>query len=106
MMTEDLDPTTDDTEDETEEIPPTVWDLLEEPPPGCEDVASLYSWSLNFDPGKGPMALFLDLIGYSEEEYGETMSSSSADRLGYHELIELADALKAYTEAPGDVRAY
>jgi len=84
----------------------TVEYLLEHAPNGCEAVASLYQWSTNYDPGKGPMTLFLDLIGWSDDELGEPLYSLADASLGYHELSELADALKAYTDAPHDVRSY
>src|SRR4051794_38404383 len=48
-----------------------IWTLLEQDAPhGCESVQDLYSWSLNYDAGAGPFALFLDLIGWSTDELG------------------------------------
>lgn len=83
-----------------------IWGALENPPTGCEEVADLYSWSLNYDPGKGPFALFLDMLGWSEDELGEPIYQLSSASLGYVELDKLADALKEYTERPHDVREY
>lgn len=71
---------------------------------GCDDVVSLYHWSLNFDPGKGPFVLFLDLIGWSEDEFGGPVYQLSETSLGAYELRELADALRQYVEKPEDVR--
>lgn len=94
---------------DTDEIEETkdIWQLLEETAPvGCSDVQDLYSWSLNYDAGKGPFTLFLDLIGYSEDNFGETMFDLTSAALGYLELSKLADALQQYTDAPSDVNSY
>jgi hypothetical protein len=45
--------------------------------------------------------LFLDLIGWSEDELGEPYAS-----LGYVELGKLAEALTEYADRPHDVREY
>lgn len=84
-----------------------IWALLgQDAPDGCASVQDLYSWSLNYDSGRGPFVLFLDLIGYSEEEYGETLYNMRTASLGYLELDKLADALKEYIDAPGAVTGY
>lgn len=84
-----------------------IWAMLEEAPPqGCEAVQDLYSWSLNYDAGTGPMTLFLDLIGWSEEEIGEPLYSLKDASLGYVELDKLARALTEYSDAPYPVREY
>ncbi len=84
----------------------TIWDMLEDPPEGCDHIASLYSWSLNYEPGKGPMTLYLDLIGWSEDNIGEPLYSLKDASLGYIELGHLGRALNAYAEAPQDVYEY
>lgn len=85
----------------------TIWTLLEqEAPSGCNAVQSLYSWSLNYDAGTGPFTLLLDLIGYSEDAYGETMYRAGSAGLGYLELSKLADALQEYAARPADVTDY
>lgn len=71
-----------------------------------EHVAALYNWSTNFESGKGPFALFLDLIGWSADELGEPIYSLHDASLGYMELDRLASALSAYTYAPTAVREY
>ena len=77
-----------------------IWQMLEETAPqGCENVQDLYSWSSNYDAGKGPFTLFLDLIGWSEDELGEPYAS-----LGY--VGKLAEALTEYADRPHDVREY
>ncbi len=86
-----------------------IWAMLEEPAPqGCEGVQDLYSWSLNYDAGNGPFALFLDLIGWSDEEIGSPLYDMGAcpSMLGYLEIGKLAVALTEYADAPHDVRAY
>lgn len=84
-----------------------IWEMLEqEAPVGCEGVQDLYSWSLNYPPGAGPIVLLLDLIGWSEDVLGEPSYDLRSSSLGYLELQKLARALTEYTERPSDVRAY
>ena len=83
-----------------------VWALLDAAPQGCEPVADLYHWSLNFDCGRGPFALFLDLIGWSEEEIGQPLYTLDGAQLGYLELGKLAAALTGYADHPHEVRDY
>lgn len=59
-------------------------------------IVALYEWSLNYRTGEGPITLFLDLIGYTVEEIGETLYDPMKAGLGYLELDYLADALKEY----------
>ena len=74
-------------------------ELIEEPPTGLETIRDLYNWSTNYDYRTGtPWLGFLDLIGYSDEEYGQKMNHdkwevdyASADMLG-HALIQWAHA--------------
>ena len=84
-----------------------IWKMLEaDAPAGCEGIQDLYSWSLNFDAGKGPMTLFLDLIGWSDEQIGEPLYSLKDASLGYVELSKLAKALSEYADSPHEVREY
>jgi hypothetical protein len=84
-----------------------VWEMLEQDAPnGCEGVQDLYSWSLNFDAGRGPFSLFVDLIGWSDEHFGEPIYNLSDMSLGYLELGKLAAALTEYADRPQDVTAY
>jgi len=81
----------------------TIWDLLENPKPSQEHTAGLISWSMNYDLETGtPYHIFLDLIGYSANEYGSNLFDyGNVHRvLGYMELDYLADALKEYAENP------
>lgn len=84
-----------------------IWALLEQDDPKARAVQSLYSWSLNYDAGKGPFALFLDLIGWSEEEFGDTIwQGKPSSGLGYVELSKLADALQEYATRPQYITEY
>ena len=67
-------------------------------------IAQLYSWGLNYDSHSNPFVLFLDLIGYTRDQYGETMFDLDRDSnyLGYLELDYLGDALKTYALRGGD----
>ena len=82
----------------------TIWDLLENPKPSQEHTAGLISWSMNYDlPSTGtPYLLFLDLIGYSAENYGQPLFNLANVQkvMGFMELDYLADALKEYAENP------
>lgn len=78
-----------------------IWQMLENPPERHKDIADLYHWSLNYDAGKGPFSLFLDLIGWSADQLGENIYAiGDASGLGYVELSKLADALKVYADDP------
>lgn len=65
-------------------------------------VTDLWEWSTNYQ-FPSPASLFLDLIGYSEDEFGEPLCSSGAPNLGYHEHHLLGWALLAYAHRPADV---
>lgn len=94
------------TDAEPSEAPADVWAMLEEAPVYARDVADLYHWSTNYDAGKGPFTLFLDLIGWSKDEIGEPLYSLKDASLGYLELAKLSAALTEYTNRPQDVRAW
>ena len=88
-----------------------IWELLEAPAPkGCDGVQNLYSWNLNYDAGTGPFVRFLDLIGWSEENFGENIGENIANQdahdLRYVELDKLATALREYADRPHEVSAY
>jgi len=64
-------------------------------------IVGLYEWSLNYEAGKTPFTLFLDLIGWSHNEIGSPLFDlSNVHRtLGYMECDYLGDALKEYANA-------
>lgn len=88
----------------------SVWTFAEEKtPPEAEPVRDLWTWGLNFDERShagNPWLLFLDLIGWSQDEYGVRVSSWEGHSLGWLEIEYLTDALMAYTRRPEIVRAW
>ena len=80
--------------------------LIEEAGMNVWDVADLYSWSLNYEAGRGPFTLFLDLVGWSDEHYGETFYDLSNMSLGYVEIDKLGRALMQYAVNPHAVEQY
>lgn len=81
----------------------TTWEIYELPRKGAEETTALFEWSRNYDAGKNPATVFLGLIGYGEEEYGEAIQIPQGVALGYLELDYLADALKEYASNPQTV---
>jgi hypothetical protein len=84
----------------TETATRNTWAIYEEPRKGAEQTTALFEWSRNYDAGKTPATVFLGLIGYGEEEYGEAIEIPQGVALGYLELDYLADALKEYAINP------
>jgi hypothetical protein len=76
----------------------------ENSPTYCEGVESLYSFASNHE-GFAPFRKFLDLIGYTEEEFGAPLGDwkKPSSSFGYMELGLLADALTEYANRPNDV---
>jgi hypothetical protein len=85
----------------------TQYELIESAPKCAEAVARLWSWSENYNYPT-PASLFLDLIGWSDENLGEPLFDlrQVSNRLGYLELGMLADALQEYSDRPQDVSDY
>lgn len=88
---------------ETQEI--SVWDYLERENPHAQHTQALYAWGLNCERNSNPFLVFLDLIGWSEENYGEPLMDRPTS-LAYVELEYLTDALKEYTNDPHRVSAW
>jgi len=81
----------------------TEYEILNSAPGYCTSVADLAEWSQNFGTPT-PFALFLDIIGWSEENMGEPMFSGSiSEKFGYLEISKLAAALSEYANCPIDV---
>lgn len=82
----------------------TYWEALDRAPSYVEHTAALLRWSGNYEyEDKGnPLPVFLDLIGWSDDHYGETVPRS-AGPLAAMELDYLGDALKEYASRPQDV---
>ncbi|ADP00034.1 hypothetical protein PRUG_00009 [Prochlorococcus phage P-SSP6] len=63
-----------------------------------DSIKTLFDWSSNFEVSKNPYCLFLDLIGYSDAQYGMRCYTGDNlhEHLGYKEMCMLGDALKAF----------
>ena len=84
----------------------TVWEFLEKPhrfDRYVGEVQALYSWGLNCNREANPFLVFLDLIGWSKENFGADLVVRELGYLGYLELDYLADALKEYAQSPHEV---
>lgn len=75
------------------------YELLDNAPEKLAPIARLFRWSENYDYPT-PATLYLDLIGYSEDELGERLCSEKMPALGYLELNYLGAALTCYSERP------
>jgi len=84
----------------------SVWEFLELPNTHAPEAQALYEWGLNCNRDSNPFLVFLDLIGWSEEHYGEHLVMGSFGSLGYLELDYLADALREYANRPHEVTAW
>ena len=67
-------------------------------PPQASAIEELHDWSLNYTSGANPYCIFLDLIGYSVEEWGFRAYTGDTlnECLGYKELCMLASALNLF----------
>lgn len=83
--------------------------LAEATPTYAENVGELYHWSSNYN-NFSPFRKFLDLIGFTEEMYGEEVPLANWERpafeLGYIELGKLGEALTEYANRPEDVERF
>jgi len=61
-----------------------------------EKLKELYEWSTNFESGKNPFCVYLDLIGYSKEHYGNNFVDNPSDYLGYLEYTMLSNCLALF----------
>jgi hypothetical protein len=84
-----------------------TYELIENAPEKLGRIAQLWSWSSNYDY-PSPATVFIDLIGYSEEEYGEPLTTmqEAVRVLGFLELGILAEALNEYIDRPEDARNF
>jgi hypothetical protein len=71
-----------------------------------ESLETLLDWAENFQGNENPFNVFLDLIGYTQANFGETMVKDPSKFCGFLELDLIADALKCYTERPHDVEEW
>ena len=61
-----------------------------------EKIKDLLEWSANYESGNNPYCVYLDLIGYSESYYGETIVKNPSECLGYLEYTMLSDCLALF----------
>ena len=82
----------------------TEYAIIESASHHVEATANLASWSGNYDHPT-PFALFLDIIGVSDEQYGEPMFDlkQCPSKMGFLEIGMLGEALREYADNPGDV---
>jgi hypothetical protein len=61
------------------------------------NIVGLYIWSQNYEY-PSPMSYFLDLIGFSSEELGDTLGdwAKVQEKISLLELAYIADALQEY----------
>jgi hypothetical protein len=78
-------------------------EVIQEAPDWAKPIAELVEWSLNYDHKTGtPYWAFLDIIGYSDEEYGEKLNAEQFC-LDYASADSFADSLKLWAIRPDDV---
>jgi len=83
--------------------PPELVELVQGTP--AQPIGTLYDWATNYEAGRNPFTLFLDLIGWSADEYGETLfQGDPSSVIGYVEAGQLGDALSAWADHPALVR--
>jgi hypothetical protein len=82
------------------------YDLCDTAPDYAEDTAHLFYWCEGNYNFPAPSSLFLDLIGYSEEEHGERLTANKWPALGYLELDLIAKALTEYASRPNEVYSF
>jgi hypothetical protein len=79
----------------------TVWEFLELPKEHAPQAQALYEWGRNCNRSGNPFLHFLDLIGWTEDNYGEGQKAAPAESsYGYVELEYLSDALTEYINDP------
>lgn len=71
-----------------------------------EAIEVLQEWGQNFESSKSPFSLFLDLINFSEENYGCRLTDMNEAIFGHIELDMLGAALSLYATRPNDVISY
>ena len=61
-----------------------------------EKLTELLEWSANFERVNNVFNVYLDLIGYSEEHYGNTLVANPSRCLAYTEYTMLANCLALF----------
>lgn len=73
------------------------YELLQEVPDRFEPIAELFSWGENYTFKDSPVRVFLHLIGWMADAFGDK-DLEAVPVLGYLELDLLGKALTAYAE--------
>jgi hypothetical protein len=73
----------------------TYYQILEHAPSRFRPIAQLFSWGENYTFKDSPVRVFLSLIGYAEEQYGDK-DLEAVPTLGYLELDLIGGALVSY----------
>lgn len=93
------------TEMDTETL--DIWQFLELPNEHARAAQDLYEWGRNCNRSGNPFLHFLDLIGWTEDNYGEGEKAAPAESsYGYVELEYLSDALTEYIAQPTRVSSW
>ena len=83
-----------------------LWEFLEQDT-HYTATKDLFRWSLNFDHDSRPYNLFLDIIGWSEENFGTPMFTAKPHTVfGYVEAECLALALREWANDPHGVERW
>lgn len=84
-----------------------TYELIENAPETLSRIARLWSVSSNYDYPT-PATFFIDLIGYTQEEYGEPLTTmeQAVRRLDFIGLGLIGQALDEYTDRPNDARDF
>ena len=82
-------------------------DLIDNAPETLSRIARLWSVSSNYEY-PSPATVFIDLIGYTEEEFGEPLTTmkEAVRRLDFVGLGLIGQALDEYTDRPNDARVF
>lgn len=81
------------------------YEILENAPASMKPIASLFSWGENYTFKDSPVRVFLHLIGYAEEHYGDK-DLEAVPALGYLELDVIGNALIAYASFGEDAHEW
>lgn len=79
--------------------------ILENAPVAVQPIAELFSWGENYTFKDSPVRVFLALIGYMDEHYGDK-DLEAVPTLGYLELDLIGKALVAYAQFGEDANEW
>jgi hypothetical protein len=76
----------------------TLEEVIQEGERRFPHIVGLYQWGMNYDHAVSPFTLFLDLVGYSDEQIGVRLYDYTRGILGYLEADYLGDTLKEWAD--------